>query len=379
MGQVLDIQEGGSVMSRLFCALVIAGLVCVPAVAVPVLSPGDPILALDLDGLVSNSSYPGGEAPPNVLDGDSGTKYLNFAGANSGFIVTPSMGGLPLGSFQLTTANDAEGRDPVSWELYGTNDAITSADNSTGLEENWMLIDSGTVALPSDRFTPGPVVSVAAGPLYTSYRMIYPELKGASLMQIADVGFYVSPDGTGPNLLSTLDSILAIHAGPDSRYPGAESPAMAIDGDINTKYLNFGELNSGLIVTPSFGPSILNGFQITTANDAVERDPTTWELYGTNDAIVDGDNSDGSGEAWTLICAGTLALPDERFAVGDMYEICNQDQAFTSYMMLFPTVKDADAANSMQIAEIQFYGVPEPATVCLLGLGSLVLLRRKRA
>lgn len=366
-------------MSRLFCALVVTCLVCASAVAMPILSPGDAIYAVDLDGLVSNSSYPGGEAPANLLDGNSGTKYLNFAGANSGFIVTPNFGTSLVQSFQLTTANDAEGRDPVGWELYGTNDAITSVDNSTGLSENWTLIDSGTMALPSDRFAPGPVVPVAGGALYESYRMIYPELKGDPLMQVADVGFYPAPDGTGPNVLSSLDSILAIHAGPDSRYPGAESPAMAIDGNIDTKYLNFGQVNSGIIVTPSIGPSILDAFQITTANDSPERDPVVWELYGTNDAIVDGDNSDGSGEMWTLICAGTMHLPDERKALGPMYDICNQDQAYTSYMMYFPTVKDGDAANSLQIAEIQFYGVPEPATICLLGLGGLALIRRRRS
>jgi hypothetical protein len=46
--------------------------------------------------------------------------------------------------------------------------------------------------------------------------------------------------------------------------------------------------------------------------------------------------------------------------------------------MLFPTLKNGDAANSMQIAELQLYGVPEPATMCLLGLGGLALLRRRR-
>jgi hypothetical protein len=62
------------------------------------------------------------------------------------------------------------------------------------------------------------------------------------------------------------------------------------------KYLNFGEINSGFIVTPSNGPSIVHSFQITTANDAVERDPTSWRLYGTDDPITSTDNSTGSQE-----------------------------------------------------------------------------------
>ena len=73
---------------------------------------------------------------------------------------TPSGGPSIVESFQITTANDAEERDPSSWELYGTNDPITSVDNSQGDGENWTLIDSGEVSLPTERNTEGPIVAV---------------------------------------------------------------------------------------------------------------------------------------------------------------------------------------------------------------------------
>jgi hypothetical protein len=363
-------------VKKLFLLLVM--LMSVPAFGgLALLSSSDMVRAVDRDGLVSWSSYPAAESPDKVLDENSGTKYLNFAKENTGFIVTLSSAAA-VQSFVLTTANDAVERDPASWTLWGTNDAITSTDNSTGLAENWILIGSGSVALPDARQTVGPVVTVSNSTAYSSYRMMYPTLKNAGAtnsMQVADVAYYASTDGSGDNLFTTSDPILAIHAAQDSRYPGAESPANLVDGSTN-KYLNFGKVNSGFIVTPAMGPTTVDSFQITTANDSPERDPSAWELYGTLDAILSGDNTEGTAETWTLIASGTVALPDDRNTLGPLVEFSNSTE-YASYKILFTDVKDAGAANSMQIAEIQLYGIPEPATMCLLGLGGLALIRRR--
>lgn len=357
-------------------SIILSAVLAVPVQSAVLLAPGDFVIAVDADGIVSNSSYPGGEAPPNILDNNPGTKYLNFAGAGSGFIVTPS-GASTVRSFTMTTANDSPDRDPTSWELYGTNDAITSADNSTGTAENWALIDSGSVALPAARYTLGPLVTVNNSASYASYRMLYPSLNGSSMMQVADVAIYEASDGSGTSILGASNPILAIHHGWDSRYFSYENPANLIDGTLD-KHLNFGEVNSGFIVTPSIGRTIVTGFEITTANDAEERDPASWVLYGTNEAVASGDNSDGTAELWTLIDSGTLALPSARNTLAAPV-LFDNETAYASYKMLFPLVKVPDLANSMQIAEIQFLGtpVPEPATICLLGLGALGLLCRR--
>jgi hypothetical protein len=264
--------------------------------------------------------------------------------------------------------------------LYGTNDPILSTDHSLGDAENWTLIDEGPVALPVDRFANGPVVSVTNATLYDSYRMLFTDVKdeaAANSTQIADVRFFGSPDGTGLSLLAATDPILAIDTDftviPESSSPAAEQVPNAIDDDDQTKYLNFGEENSGFIVTPSAGSSIVEGFQIITANDAEDRDPAAWELYGTNDPIVSEDHSDGSAESWTLMGSGTIDLPFDRLWEGPLVSTdangTDDPDAYTykSYRMAFPQVRDEATADSMQIAEIQFYGKLVDDVVGVLG------------
>jgi hypothetical protein len=344
---------------KVLVVLLASVLMAGAAVADPILGPNDPIIAIDTDGIVSASSYPAAENPTNILDNNPATKYLNGGGSGSGFIVTLPAA-MPVGSFIMTTANDAATRDPANWELYGTNDPIKSLDNTAGIAENWTLIAKGDANLPDTRLTVGPVISFESFEVYTSFKMLFPKTKGSNLMQIADVAFYPLPDGQGPNLLVVGTRILAVEQGWQSNYPAAEAPAKCIDGNPETKYLNFGKENSGFIVTPLIGPSTLDSFQITTANDSPERDPVVWMVYGTNDAITSVDNSDGRAENWTLICGGTLALPAERKVAGPIYVIANQAEPYTSYKTVFQTVKNAASTNSMQIADIQFFGTPVP-------------------
>jgi hypothetical protein len=315
----------------------------------------------------SQSRYPANENPPLAVDGIGdvgGNKYLNFGKEESGFIVTPAGGSSHVRSFQLTTAGDAPGRDPASWQLYGTSQPITSADNSRGLAETWTLVDAGTLALPEERNTLGPVVTVNNAASYSSYKMLFPTLKdtnaaGVDSMQLAEASFFASTDGMGPDLLNAGDSILAI----DGTVPTG----------LETKYLNFGTDNSGLIITPAAGAKVMTSFQITTANDAPERDPASYQLFGTNATIASADNSQGNGEAWTLISSGALTLPDERETDSTAVSFTNTT-SYKSYKLIFPTLKQVPdpenpgmflEPNSMQIGGLQFFDSSVAADVDL--------------
>lgn len=184
--------------------------------------------------------------------------------------------------------------------------------------------------------------------------------------------------------------------------PAGEPVAAAINNE-RLKYLNFGEpagadseLNTGLIVSPTLGSTIggtiVSGLRLYTANDAEARDPASYTLEGSPAGI---------GGPWTLISSGPLALPSGRNvtnmppdftpttpinpASDFLQEILFANtNAYTDYRLIFPTVKDAAAANSMQIAEIELLGVPipEPSTIALAGaglIGLIVAVRRRRS
>jgi len=142
----------------------------------------------------------------------------------------------------------------------------------------------------------------------------------------------------------------------DGDWPGAETPDLAIDDNVTTKYLHFkGETEpTGFQVTPALGATVVTGLTLTTANDAVERDPIAFELYGSNESI------DGP---YALIASGEVADFNQvdawpRFTMNATPIAFENVVAYQHYQILFPAVRDPASANSMQIAEVELIGVP---------------------
>ncbi len=180
---------------------------------------------------------------------------------------------------------------------------------------------------------------------------------GASgVVYIDDVRLYseVLPDSTtteSPDVTRAGDIVVGVPN--DGDWPGAEHPALALDDDVNTKYLHRkgGSEATGLQVGPLVGPTVVTGLGFTTANDVPTRDPITFELSGSN-AGIDGP--------YTLIAAGDIVdfageAEWPRFTKNETPITFNNDVAYTYYQIVFPTLRGESQA-LMQIAEIELIG-----------------------
>ncbi len=142
----------------------------------------------------------------------------------------------------------------------------------------------------------------------------------------------------------------------DQDWPGNEAPYMAIDDNVNTKYLHFkgDDRPSGFQVTPALPATRVVGLTFTTANDAAPRDPIAFELSGSNQGI---------NGPYQLIAAGPIVDFDQpspwpRYSRNETSIQFENSLPYDHYQLLFTEIREAEQANSMQIAEVEFLGVP---------------------
>ncbi|MFH1883989.1 MAG: PA14 domain-containing protein [Planctomycetota bacterium] len=147
-----------------------------------VTSPLDTVVGVPDDG-----DWPPNELPPFAVDDQVLTKYLHFKGGTqaTGFRVTPVAGATVVTGVTFTTANDADGRDPVEYELSGSN---VSIDGPYTLIAQGPIVDfAGGAAWP--RRTKGTTpIQFENNIAYEHYQVMFPAIRIAgNYMQIAEV------------------------------------------------------------------------------------------------------------------------------------------------------------------------------------------------
>jgi hypothetical protein len=125
--------------------------------------------------------------------------------------------------------------------------------------------------------------------------------------------------------------------GTSSKFPDKEAPKNAIDDNPKTKYLNFDGKGSGLILEVE--NSVAVGIALTSGNDAPERDPRSFALYGSKD-----------GNEFVPIAAG--AVPKFNARQQRKRFSFDNSEAYSFYKLVFPEVVGPEGT-PMQISEVE--------------------------
>lgn len=118
--------------------------------------------------------------------------------------------------------------------------------------------------------------------------------------------------------------------------PGAEGVENLIDGTSATKFLTFADTAQVIIKTPKAYTIV--GYEITSANDAPERDPTDWILEGSNDGTTWESVDTQAGQSFTT------------FFTTNKYEIPAGGAEYTQFRF---TLEHAAGVGILQLSEIE--------------------------
>ena len=150
-----------------------------------------------------------------------------------------------------------------------------------------------------------------------------------------------------------------------TNWPAAESPDKVVDANTGTKFLIHRNSHAGVILKPTNSSLVFNRLSLSTANDASERDPASFILYGSSSNLTGNASTNIPISSLTQIASGNVTMLSDRNAGPTVIQFANS-VAYTSYVVVFPTVRSTVSNNLMQISEIQLsQGATPPLAVAM--------------
>lgn len=301
------------------------------------------------------------EAETMAFDNDPNTKWLDhndWSGApteeDPSWVQIDFPAAVAVNVLGITSANDADGRDPENFNLVGSNDGGTT----------WVVLGEWLGESFDERFE-RKLLSVDNALAFETYRLNITKNKGDdTLMQVAEIEF-IGPALPGLNHGRTDGAIITAR----NRIGDAEAETMAFDGDVNTKWLDHNDwAGAPTVEDPSWvqvqlpAAATVNKLGIVSANDADARDPENFDLLASND-----------GTNWIVLNSWIGESFDERFE-RKQFSFGN-DLSFSFYRLNITKNKGDDTL--MQVAEIELIG-PQFSSVDHSSADDAVITARNR-
>lgn len=281
-----------------------------------------------------------GEAETMAFDGDVNTKWLDhngWAGAptaeDPSWVQVQLTTAAAVNKLAMTSANDADNRDPENFNLEGSNDGTT-----------WVALSNWIGESFDERFE-RKIFTFSNDLAFSYYRLNITKNKGDdTLMQVAEIEL-IGPEYSSIDHSRTDGVVITAR----NRIGDGEAETMAFDGNLETKWLDHNdwagaptEENPAWVQVDLPSTTIVGSIAITSANDADNRDPENFNIQGSNDG----------GVTWTTIGNWVGESWDNRFE-RKLFEMGN-GFAFESYRINITKNKGDDTL--MQIAEIELIG-----------------------
>ena len=310
-----------------------------------------PYIALDGYGATGESFY-------YLFDNNTGSKWCQGDWGEGDkaenalwWVVFKTSSPIAVSGYTFTTANDANGRDPKSWTLYGSN-----SESQPGKDDgSWEVIDSKTdQSFTTERFTDQHFdVDNSTGTAYKYFKLEITSVRGGGNMtQISEFKL----DGLGYN--DTEDKLICYR---NMVTWGDGSASYLFDGNPDTKfgggfkaptdghgsYVTFGHASQKQIS--------ITGYSMQVANEwgYYGRIPNSWTLYGGND-----ENTPESTweEIHTVTDDKQLTRSDKVLTRG-YYHLDAPSKPYKYFMIVFTDVVDriGESEPKLQLAELVLY------------------------
>ena len=237
-------------------------------------------------------------------------------------------------AYSLTSAGDADWRDPKAWTLYGRNSD----------SEEWTAVDTrSNIAFESRNSTLAFDLSAAVS--YKQYKLSITATRGGDGAldkgcQLAEIEYQM----LGPVYSNNENAVPA----------NGEVVDRLFDGNLTNKWCNCTDGLPKEIMAVYPEAITIEGYSFTSANDAEWRDPKAWTLYGRN---VD-------SEEWKAVDARQDVTFTSRAETQSF--TLSTPVRFSQYKLSITATKGGDGAldKGCQLAEIDFKEISD--TIYLL-------------